>query len=124
MWNNYPDGMRESDIPGWNEYDTSVTDATCDASDVTLSFVDLEIVESYLIKIYNLVNNEFLKINSDELKTILDKISELTKIIKHPVNAEVYNCPFNDDVEAVGDGNEIYWSCPWCQTEHQFTLEP
>lgn len=122
MWNNYPDGMRESDIPGYNEYDITIN-AECGAPDVTLGFVDLDHVNAYILKIYNLVNKEFLKGKNPDLGVVLTRLDELKKIVNNPVKTEVHNCPFDDEVEAVGDGSEIYWTCPWCESEHQFTRD-
>jgi hypothetical protein len=118
MYNNYPDGMRESDIPGWNDWDTTL-DGTCDAPDVTVGLVDIDTFRVYLISIRKILENKFLPSNDENLKKAIDRVNELINLVNNPMKAEVYNCPFEGEVDAVGSGNTLYWNCPICQTEHE-----
>ena len=123
MYNNYPDGMKESDIPGWNDWDTTIV-GECNTADVKINVVDLEIVLNYLISIRKIVENDFAT-NGDnpDLGVALDRINQLITMVRNPVSAEVYNCPFNGEVDALGSGNTLYWQCPWCETEHEWEMQ-
>ena len=118
MYSNYPDGMRESDIPGWNDWDTTV-DGTCGASDVMIDVVDVDMFRSNLLSIRKILENKFLPSNDAGLKLAIDRVNELLKFTNNPMNAEVHNCPFEGDVDAIGSGNTAYWQCPICEVEHE-----
>ena len=118
MYNNYPDGMRESDIPGWNDWDTVIY-GTCDAPDVMVDVVDLDTFRSYLVSIRKILENKFLPTNDAGLKLAIDRVNELIKIANNPMKAEIYNCPFDGEVDAIGSGNTYYWQCPICEVEHE-----
>ena len=100
---NYPDGMRESDIPGW--YDTESVE-TCNSAE------QVHVVPPSLF--------DSLQELSREVSAMKDAVPEdLFKRLRHVLSevtiaGETLECSF--DGEVIVDRNG--WDCPACETHY------
>lgn len=122
MWN-YPPGMKESDIPGFNDWETT-EERTCEASDaivVTMDtvglYLDLGWALQYLYKHQNgdkfLGDRDYFQFSIDTLRRTRENIERYS----YEVTAE--KCPFKGEVDVVYSEGKIFWECPLCHNEHE-----
>jgi hypothetical protein len=115
MWN-YPDGMRESDIPGWNEWETMI-DATCNYG-MDLKFVDPDELKDIVQRIASLVSKDGMAGRTNHFAEISKELEKANNLIN---DAPIFyvECDFKGEVEAICDGNSYGWQCPKCNAEHE-----
>lgn len=124
MYNNYPPGVRESDIPGYDQREF-MEHRTCDATEVMFKTIDVYSVDSAVQTALGYVKrHQDGDGESGVLGTpLLDRaVSRLTYAVKL-LNDEAYDvdgdCPFEGEVEVIYGGGTWSWECPLCGSEHQ-----
>jgi hypothetical protein len=115
MWN-YPDGMRESDIPGWNEWETMI-DATCNNA-MDLDFIDLDELKDMIKVITFLEAKDGMVGRANNFSIISKELQKVNNLLNNPTKFYV-ECDFKGEVEAICDGNSYGWQCPKCNAEHE-----
>jgi len=116
--NNYPPGVSESNIPGWNNFDLEIY-VECMSKNKSIKVIDVQdaIVVSQWIK--QLLSREINEPNSTDLVRALERVEQLINILNYKCTVNVDNCPFKGDVDASSDGETLFWQCPMCDTEHE-----
>lgn len=104
---NYPDGMRESDIPGW--YDT-------ESIEVCSSKEQVHVVPPSLFDSLQQLFREASDIpNAKVPEHLLDFMKELRHVLSEiTIAGETLECSF--DGEVIVDRNG--WDCPACETHY------
>jgi hypothetical protein len=124
MYNNYPPGVRESDIPGYDDqYHTE--HRQCGASDVSLLVVDVNEISSAVTAAVDYIKRHQERDGESGVAaavTFLDKavtrLSYASKLLGDNMFVEA-DCPFEGEVDVLYGGGAWGWDCPLCGTEHQ-----
>jgi len=119
----YPAGMRESDIPGWDEREMEIY-ARCDAPDAEVRVADLDHALNIASWIKKLIENEINGVEPPKgygpnLERALQKVENIKTVLSYKTTAVVDFCPFEGDVEALFSGGTAAWQCPICNAEHE-----
>lgn len=104
---NYPDGMRESDIPGW--YDTESVEK-CDSGE------QVHLIPPSLFDSLQELSREVSAIRNAEVP---EDMQDLFKRLRHVLSeitiaGESLECSFEGDVIVDRSG----WDCPVCETHY------
>lgn len=104
---NYPDGMRESDIPGW--YDTESVEK-CDSGE------QVHLIPPSLFDSLQELSREVSAIRNAEVP---EDVQDLFKRLQHVLSeitiaGESLECSFEGDVIVDRSG----WDCPVCETHY------
>lgn len=128
MYNNYPPGVRESDIPGYDQQE-HVEHRECGATDVTLPVVDVYQIDSAVqgalgyIKRHQSGDAEPGRVGVPLLDRAVNRLTYAVKLLNdEALNADT-DCPFEGEVEVIYGGGTWGWECPLCGTEHQGEIE-
>jgi len=107
---NYPDGMRESDIPGW--WDTESVKVCVSEKQVHVVPLSLfDSLQELLMEVSAMKDAEFPEIRP-YLKDLFNRLRSLLSEIT--IGGETLECAFDDEVIVDSDG----WDCPVCETHY------
>jgi hypothetical protein len=122
MSNNYPPGMRESDIPGFNDWETTeerscgIADAVVVTMDTAGLYVDIGWALEYLYKHQKgakfIGERDYFDLAIDTLRRTRESIEKES----YEVTAET--CPFKGEVDVLYSEGKMFWECPLCHVEH------
>jgi hypothetical protein len=107
---NYPDGMREADIPGW--YDTDSLEK-CDSGE------QVHVVPPSLFDSLQELSREVSSTCSWIMPLVPEDVQDLFKRLQHVLSeitiaGETLQCSFEGDVIVDRSG----WDCPVCETHY------
>jgi hypothetical protein len=122
---NYPPGMRESDIPGFNDWDTveyrscGSPDAIVVAMDTVGLYVDIGRAVEHLYK-----HQRGAKLVSQNNETYYDLAIQTLKRVSSNIQCESYEvtvekCPWKGETDITYSDDKMFWECPLCRTEHE-----
>jgi hypothetical protein len=89
---------------------------TCATKEVTVPLLDYR-VEEYLTQLERILAEPI----TDELrKDALRRASVARALVKSPRQAQM-DCLFEGRVEGEITSGTLYWTCPWCASDHEET---
>ena len=128
MYNNYPPGVRESDIPGYDQQE-HVEHRTCGATEITLQVVDVGQVAMAVrdalghIKRHQNGDGDPGRVGIPLLDRAVNRLTYAAKLVNEEMLQADADCPFEGEVEVTYGGGTWGWECPLCGTEHQGEIE-
>ena len=128
MYNNYPPGVRESDIPGYDDHYSTET-RECGATEIKLKAIDVYDLSVHVegaltsVKRHLSGDGEPGKIGIPHLDRAVNRLTYAVGLLKDQVLEADADCPFEGEVEVCYGGGTWSWECPLCGTEHQGDIE-
>lgn len=123
---NYPAGVtgHERQIAGYGTRDFSVECLREDVSGVPTALVThlLDDIEQALNPLGGMYLDRPDHLVRDDVARARQRIEKARDVLK-AAKGEHVECGFEGDVEAVEEYGTLYWTCPWCGTEHEDNIE-
>ena len=116
---NYPAGVTGHE-PAISGYDTRDVSVECFREDV--SGVPTALVMTLLNQIEQTLTAPYGYTAEERVARALHAVQRATAQVE-AAKGEHVECGFEGDVEASVEHGTLYWTCPWCDTEHEDNVE-
>lgn len=123
---NYPAGVTgyEPAISGYDTREVSVECLREDVSGVPAALVTnlLNYIEQALNPLGGMYLDRPDHLVRDDVARARQRIEKAREVLK-AAKGEHVECGFEGDVEGSVEYDTLYWTCPWCGTEHHDNVE-